>query len=567
MAFVTRLRSITFSDGRDLPVPQTGVVVLVGPNNSGKSAALREIYRHVTGAPRYPQEPPPRVVTAVQFDKEGSEEELRAWLEENTHAFTQQSSGQRNYSRGTTRLTWNEASQQWLSHTGFGPALTAMFVMQAHTAERLQMIQPGQHWNPFEEGPSQPLQVMFAEEHLERDISAISMEAGWEPLHLSRLPGGPIDLYVGTPEAQPSATTIDPAYVEELRGMPRLVDQGDGMRSFIGIMLLLTTGVYPAILIDEPEAFLHPPQARLLGRKIASESDRTQVILATHDTDLLFGMLNERAENVTVVRVTRSHDVNPTSVLPPEDIARLWSDPLLAASNLLDGLFHRGVILCEGDTDARYYAAVLEAERGDRAHELFITHCGGKARLAMVTKALRALSVPVAVIADLDLLRERERVGDVVGALGGKWELFERDWRVLTASINAMTRAPAIDDVREAVNAALVGAAAAGTRLTVDASKMIRTATKVDDGWSLVKDAGIAAARQGDGAAAADALLSSLSELRLFLVPVGEVERFHTAIGDKSSGWLAEVLAQGVHAQEGQHRDFVRRIAESFDAT
>lgn len=563
MAFVTRLTAITFSDGRELPVPEHGVVVLVGPNNSGKSAALREIYRHLVGTPHEPHEPPPKVVTQVSFEKEGTEEELLQWLEENTHAFTQQSTAIRIYGRGRTSLQWQQARDDWFRGPGFGTVLTQMFVMQAHTAERLGMINTEAHWNPLEEGPSQPLQTVFAEPELESDISNLSVEAGREPLHLARLPGGPIDFYVGAPQTEPSTTSINTAYVEELRSLPLLRNQGDGMRSFMGIMLLLATNAYPAVLIDEPEAFLHPPQSRLLGRKIASESDRTQVILATHDTDLLFGLLHERAANVTVVRVTRSGEVNPTSVLPPEEISVLWNDPVFASSNLLDGLFHRVVVLCEGATDATYYGAVLEADRGDRAHELFITQCSGKARLAKVASAFRALDVPVVVIADIDLLREQERFAEVVEALGGIWADFDRDWRVLTSGINGMTRAPAIADVREVVDAALAQSAAGGTRLTSEASKLIRAATKVDDGWALVKDAGIHAARQGDSAAAADSLIDRLGELGLFLVPVGELERFHPAVGE-GSAWLGEVLAQRLHEEEGPHRDFVRRVAGWF---
>ena len=44
------IKSITFSDGTNLPVPSSGVVVFVGPNNVGKSQALRDIYLHLTGA-------------------------------------------------------------------------------------------------------------------------------------------------------------------------------------------------------------------------------------------------------------------------------------------------------------------------------------------------------------------------------------------------------------------------------------------------------------------------------------------------------------------------------------
>ena len=45
--------------------------------------------------------------------------------------------------------------------------------------------------------------------------------------------------------------------------------QGDGMRSFASVVLHLLATVTPSILmLDEPEAFLHPPQARLLGTSL-----------------------------------------------------------------------------------------------------------------------------------------------------------------------------------------------------------------------------------------------------------------------------------------------------------
>lgn len=101
--------------------------------------------------------------------------------------------------------------------------------------------------------------------------------------------------------------------------------------------------------------------------------------------------------------------------------------------------------------------------------------------------------------------------------------------------------------------------------VTRETSRTIRGATKVDDGWDLVKTGGIGAVRQGDAAGATARLLAGFRDLRLFLVDVGEVERFHTAVPHESSQWLAEVLAQGLHTQAGPHRDFVRAVADSFD--
>ena len=42
-------KSITFSDGTTIALEPTDVVVLVGPNNAGKSVALRELETHVGG--------------------------------------------------------------------------------------------------------------------------------------------------------------------------------------------------------------------------------------------------------------------------------------------------------------------------------------------------------------------------------------------------------------------------------------------------------------------------------------------------------------------------------------
>ena len=42
--------------------------------------------------------------------------------------------------------------------------------------------------------------------------------------------------------------------------------------SFMGLMVAVITANFPLIIVDEPEAFLHPPQARLLGRKLATNA-------------------------------------------------------------------------------------------------------------------------------------------------------------------------------------------------------------------------------------------------------------------------------------------------------
>jgi predicted ATPase len=65
------------------------------------------------------------------------------------------------------------------------------------------------------------------------------------------------------------------------------------MRSFATVLLyVLAADNHSIQFLDEPEAFLHPPQARLLGEYIARERrSKSQLFIATHSTDILDGLM------------------------------------------------------------------------------------------------------------------------------------------------------------------------------------------------------------------------------------------------------------------------------------
>lgn len=108
-------------------------------------------------------------------------------------------------------------------------------------------------------------------------------------------------------------------------------------------------------LVDEPEAFLHPPQARLLGRLLGAErADYLQLFVATHSADFLRGALDSNDQNIRIIRLRREGEVNKVTELTPDDLRRSWADPTLRYSNVLDGVFHEQVVVCEADGDCRF---------------------------------------------------------------------------------------------------------------------------------------------------------------------------------------------------------------------
>ena len=59
-----------------------------------------------------------------------------------------------------------------------------------------------------------------------------------------------------------------------------------------GILLYLMLDYYSIFLIDEPESFLHPPQANIMGRIIGETlSDNQQAFISTHSEEIIKGLL------------------------------------------------------------------------------------------------------------------------------------------------------------------------------------------------------------------------------------------------------------------------------------
>jgi hypothetical protein len=324
-------------------------------------------------------------------------------------------------------------------------------------------------------------------------------------------------------------------------------------------------GSQQIILVDEPEAFLHPPQARQLGGVLAGRTEGKQSFIATHSADVLLGALEAEAPT-TIVRITRDGDINHAAVLSHAAVSELWSDPLLRYSNLLDGLFHDAVILCEGDADCRYYAAVLDAldtaddEFEGKAPQILFTHCGGKARMPSVIKALRSARVPVIVVADFDVLRNRNDIENICSAIDpNSFSTLEADWNVLTKALGSDSKPlrktalkgeilAQIDDLDDQI-------------LTPSDIKKLRSLLHADDGWDKAKRAGLHSITQGDATMAGRRLLGKLDELGVLVVPVGELERFVPEVPGHGPVWVTAVLEQELHKSPSPGAaEFVKKL-------
>lgn len=551
------LSELTISDSTKVALPEKGVVLFVGPNNAGKSQALRDLAKIVTS------QDSGVVILEAKMDHSGTSEDLLETLQQDQAIVRSATSGDRVDLGKSGKQPVGNVLQWWSG--GNYHIVSGYFVLLADTETRLLASKPAPALNLYDKDPVMPAQRLYERRDIETRLDQISREAFGRGLVLDTWAGGSEwALRVGEIEA-PVSPRPDQGFLDSLKALPLLHQQGDGVRSMIGLLLTLLTGHQTISLIDEPEAFLHPPQARFLAKILSEDALTTErlVVLGTHSSDIVHGVLEGDAPT-TVVRIVRDGEVNRASVLDNEAVRRLWSDPLLRYSNLLEGLFTDAVIVCESEADCKFFASIrdtLEQKDGiSRRPDVLFTSCGGKHRMRVGVEALRAASVPVSVVGDFDVLNDWSVLERLISAAGGVPDQFRSDWRILDAALQSDSRTPSVVGLKEAVKAAMDGL----TNVSTKSLRPVRDALKIETGWDRVKNTGVSGVPKGGPHKAAQRLLERLATLGIFLIPVGEMEDFVPDIAHHGSMWVSGVLESRLHESAEAAQEFLSSVLASL---
>ncbi|MFE3866142.1 ATP-dependent endonuclease [Streptomyces goshikiensis] len=546
MAITFHVAEVMLTTGLKLQPPQNGMTLFIGSNNSGKSLFLRELNEHIN-QPGAGSGVPSRWVQHALPQQGGSADDFIAWLEARGYDNWAPSDGA-HYSdvngnvllKGVVPMAWQSPSRA---------ALTPFLKQEQWTDNRLAVEAEAVHWDPLQ-APRSKLQYLYANRDKERVFSDLVYQAFGEHVSVDRY-DETIRLRVGRPhpdvqDAPPGASReVAAAY----RRLPSVSEQGDGFRSFVQILLQVMVRPAPLVIVDEPEAFLHPPQARLLGRLLAGIKEQTQLFVATHSADLLAGVLEAEQERpVSIVRLDRSSGTPTARLLNPDTVQDLLRTPLLRYSNLSSGLFHDRVVLCEAAGDCQFYAATFDVTKdAAAAHEntLFL-HTNGKAPLADTARRLRQCGIPTAVIADFDYLRDG--LARAVTSLDGFTDHLDSDIKCLHADAAGSRSEASAGGFKAKMNELLKGIKAGDLlpeRVLGELTKLAKGGTR----WGGLKKSGLGGL-QGDPHNAAERLLQAAADLGLFVVPCGELESWVRQVpsGDKAV-WSQKVFADGCYAR------------------
>lgn len=304
----------------------------------------------------------------------------------------------------------------------------------------------------------------------------------------------------------------------------QVIDEAsDGVKAFTGIVTEVMAGDPSVILVDEPEAFLHPSLASKLAQEVARAalSADKRVFVSTHSPQFVMGCIQSGAP-VNIIRLTYRGGVATARILPSDEILELMRHPLLRSTGLLSGLFYEFVVVTESDADRAFYQEVNERLLQFKP-EWGIPNClflnaQNKQTVQTLLRPLRKLGIPAAGVVDVDVLKEG----------GANWT------NLLSSADVPQLSHGSFATLRAAVKSAM------------DAT-----------GKDMKREGGLAILSNAEKQSAED-LLTQLRQYGIFVIPGGELESWMKSLGASGHGpaWLIDVFER--MGEDPSHPNYIR---------
>jgi AAA15 family ATPase/GTPase len=536
-----RIESITLKNDQRIQLRK--ISILVGANNVGKSQTLRDIQQRMQNglASKFV------LLKELKFEKPASFEDLLINLKitDSKHNIGNklivginnnligQDNFEINYEHSKNRFI-NEENWDWVLGN-----ISKFKVSHLDSTTRLNLINTTQSFNPDTEDPMNILQNLFTQKENEELLKLAFNEAFGMDVILD---------YSGLKDFCLRVAKNFPVIPEDPRKaylitkeFNKIDNQGDGFRSFVGIVLSLLFSKDRIVLLDEPEAFLHPAQARYLGKWIADNSDKLsgQLIISTHNSNFLSGLL-QSDKKVDIYRLNRNEDNTTFKLIPPEATENLSKSPMLSSQRVLEAIFHKAVIVCEADADRIVYQTVSTLHHNNQ--EILFVYSHNKQTLKNVASLLIATQIPVGVISDIDLLNDETDFKNLFFAVTQTEvspELLAKRIEI-AKSVDNTSEQQALDKLKENVTEFLEqlnknehsfgGAKGALNRIRKETSK-----------WTFPKKNGIEGFKDSTKPKVTE-LIAELNEKNIFIIPVGELEGWMDLGTSRKNNWIVLAL-------------------------
>ena len=415
----------------DKPITPKRINVIIGPNNSGKSRFLKEIRNYLSG-----KNDDLAIIKELRHEYPSSIEEfdskytvaqklsqdaygnwfLRVYSNKSTSDLNMFESLDNYHSRGFSSFSgdWRDfysgiierkEPSEFFDHFG------ALFFQYVGTEERLLICKAQRNYGMDSSSLNFLSSYKFEQALLEKLAENVQRLFNKDIFLDAQTLGDRLTFRVGEDfDYARSAGSLSTEIASRLNAESRLDEQGDGLKSYVSTFLSLNNKNADVLLIDEPEAFLHPPLARQLGELIGeSDNEDMQIFVATHSVEVLKGILS-KCHEVNILRITQpAPKTNEINIIKNDLLATILHTPLLRVSRIMEGLFCEKVVITESEADELVYQELIEKLFPQSG--LYFAHGQNKQTLAEIAKLYKELGINYEGITDFDILRVTSELG------------------------------------------------------------------------------------------------------------------------------------------------------------
>ncbi|TCP93784.1 putative AbiEii toxin of type IV toxin-antitoxin system [Sphingomonas sp. PP-CE-1A-559] len=519
---------IHLRDGSSISLNSGSTTFVVGPNNGGKSTFLREIIvdYHVSEVNKS------KWIDKVECNL-GSKQDFTGFLSD--RFIDENSSFAKDVVTGATVLkqyTTDFYESYRLGHPDY-------LIKILNAENRIQLSNQTISPDVIKGSVLHPYHVFFFDPDMEYNFSDKVNAAFGKNVRINRT-GSHTTAYLGNISSHPRLSAEYEQHI--IQNMLPISTFGDGIRSYVGILLNFSADPRPVTVIDEPEAFLHPPQAFRLGKEIAelATSQNRQAIIATHSSDLIKGALSAEAANVQFVYLDHSRP-KKYHVVDSSAVAAFGREPFLVHTDALDALFYSTTVICEADADIMFFKWALSKSPTLSLDEIFWIPSYGKSAVPGILRSMIALGVSAKCVFDIDVLLSRNIIDEVCSLLKIDISGYKSFLDRLPTTIKIPPVTETLTKISDAVNLVQEDDD------DQSRSNIIRTVKKISEGlsksWSL-KATGLRLLPKGHDQSQARSLIDHLAKNGVLILQEGEIENYAPEIGGHGRSWVKQLIDQ-----------------------
>lgn len=534
------ISKIKFNDGTEIPLKDNDIILFVGANNVGKSRALKDIKDDLVESTKKKI-----IISEIQYStKNFNNDNIKSFFERN-YSSDKYNDGHYNIFIPYNNATFSYNGYNFNNVASLSKEFYKVFFSFLSTENRLNITAPISYNNMQDRFN---LNIMLKLEKNESDIlklnkillagfgKAVDISNEYDNSTFSKKYklGEQCEIY-NTINSKRREANLKLAKLEDLH------DQGDGIRSAVGILSSLIVNEHSLYLIDEPESFLHPPQARLLGNNIVELSEKKQCFISTHNIDLIRGILEKGSSRVKIIKIDRENNNNEFHILDNSSIGKIADDKNLKYTNILNGLFYNKVVLCENENDCKFYSAILENLNNKIYQSTLFCAVGGKDQFKVIIPLLRNLKINYSVIADIDLINNTDKLKQLINSIENdkysEISSFHTDFlNQYEANTDSMVKKQIT--LKEEILKTFTN----DVYMSDETANNIKNILKQINSLKLLKNGGIAILPQGSCIVDFNKINSFLKENNIFILECGELERFVPEIDKHGGAWVEEVF-------------------------